>query len=50
MLPRVRVGDRIVIPACGAYTTAYSSGFNGFTGPDTNVAPSFGGAPSVSDV
>ena len=50
MLPPVRVGDRIVIPACGAYTTAYSSGFNGFSGPDTRVVPSLGDAPSVSDV
>jgi ornithine decarboxylase len=40
MLPRVRVGDRIVIPACGAYTTAYSSEFNGFSGPDTKIVPS----------
>jgi ornithine decarboxylase len=39
MLPPVRVGDRIVIPGCGAYTTAYSSGFNGFTGPETLVVP-----------
>ena len=50
MLPPVRVGDRIVIPACGAYTTAYSSGFNGFSGPDTRVLPSLCDAPSVSDV
>lgn len=33
MLPQVKVGDRIAIPACGAYTTAYNTDFNGFPGP-----------------
>jgi len=30
-LPRLRVGDRLVFPNMGAYTTAASSSFNGFT-------------------
>lgn len=33
-LPPVRTGDIVLIPACGAYTSAYSSGFNGFPGPE----------------
>lgn len=37
-LPPVRVGDRVALLACGAYTTAYSSVFNGFAGPVTVVA------------
>lgn len=37
MLPPVQPGERIVIPACGAYTTVYSSEFNGFSGPTTLI-------------
>jgi ornithine decarboxylase len=36
-LPQVRVGDRVAIASCGAYTTVYSSIFNGFPGPETIV-------------
>ncbi|MSQ25945.1 MAG: type III PLP-dependent enzyme [Dehalococcoidia bacterium] len=37
-LPPVRVGDRVALVACGAYTTAYSSVFNGFPGPEAVIA------------
>jgi len=43
-LPQVRVGDRVVIPAAGAYTTAYVHEFNGMPGPDTLVIESGGDA------
>ena len=36
-LPPVQFGQRIVIPACGAYTTVYSSEFNGLPGPTTLI-------------
>ena len=35
VLPRLSEGDIVAIPACGAYTTAYASEFNGFPGPQT---------------
>ncbi|MBM4404745.1 MAG: type III PLP-dependent enzyme [Chloroflexi bacterium] len=37
MLPQVKVGDRIAIPACGAYTTCYGTDFNGFPSPRTII-------------
>ena len=37
LLPEITVGDRVVIPCAGAYTTAYASAFNGFPGPETIV-------------
>lgn len=40
MLPQLKVGDRIAFAACGAYTTVYSSNFNGMPGPKTVVIDS----------
>ena len=40
MLPQLRVGDRIAFMACGAYTTVYSSEFNGMPGPETVIIDS----------
>ena len=37
MLPPVQRGDTIMIPASGAYTTAYASNFNGFPAPETII-------------
>ncbi len=37
MLPNLRSGDMLVIPAAGAYTTVYASNFNGFPAPETVV-------------
>ncbi|MCH8194860.1 MAG: type III PLP-dependent enzyme [Chloroflexi bacterium] len=42
LLPDVRVGDRLAIASCGAYTTVYASGFNGFPGPETQIIESWG--------
>jgi ornithine decarboxylase len=40
MLAQVKVGDRVAIATCGAYTTVYASAFNGFPGPETVVIAS----------
>ena len=36
-LPRMEVGDRVIIHSAGAYTTAYASPFNGYPIPETIV-------------
>lgn len=34
-LPEPDLGDRLIIPGCGAYTISYASEFNGFSKPET---------------
>lgn len=35
LLPEPDIGDRLIIPGCGAYTISYASEFNGFSIPGT---------------
>jgi len=38
-LPRLAVGDLLLVPGMGAYTSASATSFNGFAPPSTIVAP-----------